>query len=575
MTSVNLFYYFCFVLMSSIRCQQRQNSPSSQLNTAALHSLSNRNVNSRQLDATTALLHHVENTRKCGNNLQRLRDIDLGPFWSAKLDTQVHKAIRLANSLNHLINSEPSTQQTGDSNAFRIYQSTQQQKQQEAHTSLNYYAKIIDSTFLSSLSHFIFSSNSLSAQETLSFNSANLRKNSAESIESASEQQKDSMSKLEKQTQSETDSVANDAFILGYGVVLFNSIKTNESPRCLFISNDETNVNKPPSVTESKACSEMNFQLNSESAFQGIDLNNQEFNKVFSNGNGNTLNDDQTNMCLNWFDSLRQRFKQFTDSTQFENTLKQMNYEKFLKMFLAEQQNKNLANSSLTKKSSIWCGPYYECSANKNEWILIYSLPLFNKDKQLKGALVFKFQTNKMDINQCESGDPIFANTHKCKSNSQCIFTPSNQFRSGSYRCKCRTGFVNTDVTLNAYDGRLLEKQYWLMKSMKNNTYMNDFNCLSCSTDECCSIDPNQFDKMLAMSSREMNFTELNAENIFWNCRKYNRTLRYVILIIQIVFIMITLSLAVIIFSSRQNKVIWQAVFINRFISFCILNSYL
>ena len=93
------------------------------LNAAAnSHSVSNRNVNSRLLDATTALLHHVENTRKCGNNLQRLREIDLEPFWSAKLDAQVRKAILLANSLNHLINSEPSTQQTGDSNAFSIYQ---------------------------------------------------------------------------------------------------------------------------------------------------------------------------------------------------------------------------------------------------------------------------------------------------------------------------------------------------------------------------------------------------------------------------------------------------------------------
>jgi hypothetical protein len=152
-------------------------------------------VNSNLLDATTALLHHVENTRKCGNNLQRLRDIDLEPFWSAKLDTQVRKAIRLANSLNHLINSEPTT---GDSESFNIYSSTAQ-KQQEAHSSLNYYTKIIDSTFLSSLSHFIFSSSSLNGQDTSSLLSVNAKKTffaNSESTESASGQIKENMESL-------------------------------------------------------------------------------------------------------------------------------------------------------------------------------------------------------------------------------------------------------------------------------------------------------------------------------------------------------------------------------------------
>ena len=85
--------------------------------------------------------------------------------------------------------------------------------------------------------------------------------------------------------------------------------------------------------------------------------------------------------------------------------------------------------------SSLWCGPYFECTdpLNKrtNDWILIYSLPLIDENMKLKGAVSIKLKLTNMDLNQCDNGDPVFAGTHKCKSNSECNYTPFNKFKLG------------------------------------------------------------------------------------------------------------------------------------------------
>jgi hypothetical protein len=275
-----------------------------------------------------------------------------------------------------------------------------------------------------------------------------------------------------------------------------------------------------------------------------------------------------TNNCQNWLKILRQSFQEFVAQqakTYNNNVYKTINYQTFLDMYLNSNKNFSLA---------IWCGPYYDCSTSfnaasvkqqteTNDWILLYALPLFDQEKIMRGATLIKLRLTKMDVNQCKNGDPVFSNTHKCKQNSECIFTPKGTFTSGNYKCKCKPGYINSNRKFSSYDGKTLENQYWLMKSMKNNTYATDFSCLPCFGKECCSgSEWNLFEKALSSvnsgqstSEDDDTIREYSESNIFWNCRKYNMTLRTIIFVVQICFVLVTISIAVVIFCFRQNKV--------------------
>jgi hypothetical protein len=113
-------------------------------------------------------------------------------------------------------------------------------------------------------------------------------------------------------------------------------------------------------------------------------------------------------------------------------------------------------------------------------WLLNFYLPLFNKEKAMRGAVLVKLKLNKMDINQCPNGDPVFANTHKCKPDSECVFSSLRSFRAGSYYCRCKKGFINGNGGFFSYNGTLMENEYWSMKNMKSNNYSTSYNCLPC-----------------------------------------------------------------------------------------------
>jgi len=457
--------------------------------------------------------------------------IYLEPLWSSKFISQIKKATRLANSINYIINNVNEDSSKNNNNDL-----------------LN--SNLIESNLLSSLSHFIFSQTSNDLHES---STAPISPLGSDMFQSSSEKEDALLN-----SNHEDKLHSHDPYIMGYGVILFLD---NDNPSCLYISKSTGNSNSKDNQNyekflKNKSCSALSYRNEASLASSNedaFDAKNEINENIILNDNnkflGNEIFDDSLQNCLNWYKNLKTSYDEF--NRLHVKKLEQVSYFQYLQKLL---DSKNFT-------SSLWCGPYYECILNDNQkseqdWILIYSLPLFDKAKALKGALTLKLKLTKLDINQCENGDPVFANTHKCKPNSNCMFTPTKSFKSGNYKCKCQTGFINSNGTLSSYDGTSLENQYWLMKSMKNNSYYNNFNCLPCLRNECCNLDLNLIDKNLLNMNDEESIKEfVSHSSLFWNCRTYNTTLRLVILIIQFIFIVVTISLAVIIFISRHNKV--------------------
>jgi hypothetical protein len=522
----------CLQISFSIQEADKNISNSNNNNNKLSASSSDQKLSSNQqnplLDAATAMFHHVENTKTCGANLEKLK-INLEPLWLYKFENQIKKTLKLTNSLNHLINNL-----NDDSSKHNHKHQHNINLNQNSSTLINFH--IIESHMLSSLNYFMFS------------NGNNL---------------KDFDNSLP---------YSNDPYIKGYGVVLFeNDDDQIENYKCLFINNENPNL-------RNKSCSALNLVVDPSSESQQSQTQDDLVfnNKMYSNGNDINSADDSSKNGRNWLKRLKQAYQEFFASQAKlynNNVYKTINYPTYLDMFL---------KSSMNFTKSLWCGPYYDCTSsslinfvsnsnvknniqqNQNDWILLYTLPLFGQDKQIRGAVLVKLVLTKMDINQCKNGDPVFANTHKCKVNSECVFIPKSTFTSGNYRCKCKSGFINSNRTFTSYDGKILENQYWLMKSMKNNSYNNDFNCIQCVGRECCNDnnDWSLFEKSLSLSTIEDEeiVREYTDSNIFWNCRRYNMTLRTIIFIVQIVFIIITISIAVVIFCFRQNKVTFYFV---------------
>ena len=87
--------------------------------------------NTKLMETVTSMFYHVENTRKCGDNLQTFK-LDLKDLWAEKFQAQIDKTFSLANSLNHLINNV------------------------DKDTSKKESVRIVESSLLPALSYFIF-----------------------------------------------------------------------------------------------------------------------------------------------------------------------------------------------------------------------------------------------------------------------------------------------------------------------------------------------------------------------------------------------------------------------------------
>ena len=343
------------------------------------------------LDATTAMFYHVENTKKCGNNLQ-IFNIDLKPFWNFKLKSQIKKTIRLANSVNLVLNNNDLNSQT----------------QANGKTREDLETYLIESNFLSSLSYFIFSQ---STKESLTPFKIE--------IEDKSYEERDTDETIySKQTH---NLINADPYIVGYGVVLYKNEKGSSKPKCLYIRKGHRN-------------SIGSFQTNNSCESMNIKFIDSQYGRPFINDYENEESEDpppDNHNCLNWSENLKSSYEDFMSKSSFSNkkdNLQSLNYDLFLEKLL---HNKEFTHSST---SPLWCGPFYDCSAGGNfkDWIVMFTLPIFDKDKKIMGAVVVKLNITNMDVNQCEQGDPVFYNTHKCKPNSNCVFSPSNSFKSGN-----------------------------------------------------------------------------------------------------------------------------------------------
>lgn len=523
------------ILLTSNSIQNPQKITSASKNQSSLESKSGHNK-----DKLTSMFYHIENTRKCGDNLQSF-DTNFKELWLSKFQTQIEKTFSLANSLNHLI-SNKDINQNNDQNS----------KMSDVH--------IIESNLLPALSYFLFTQSASSSNQI----------NNAATFD-----QKLNFDLKEKQAQ-EKSLKFYDPYLIGFGVLLFYNIEnapiefkdlknsgdsSKKIIKCFYLytksnSSDEIDANN---LIRNKAC----LALDSDSKDNPRNSPNPNFSfHSTENLSANSKTDEFYKNCNKWYDNLENAYDKALIKLQNSNETKYskgppLNYRKFLRKLL---QNKDFSES-------LWCGPYFECTnpakQETNDWILIYSLPLFDEHKKLKGAVSIKLKLTNMNVNQCVDGDPIFANTHKCKENSECVYHPINKFKLGSYSCKCKGGYINSNGNFSSYDGSTLENQYWLMKSVQNRSYIQSFNCLPCLGAECCHIDPHLIDSNLYSTiDSEMVKEYQNQLNIFWHCRKYNFSMRFSILFVQIIFIIITIFLSIVVFYSRQNKVIKHSMWI-------------
>ena len=183
---------------------------------------------------------------------------------------------------------------------------------------------------------------------------------------------------------------------------------------------------------------------------------------------GNLFILSSRSLLLDRYDNLEAAYSKASQRLQQQQQQQQPpgpNYKKFLRQLLGDKEF----------AASLWCGPYFECESPaghaSNDWILLYSLPLFDGARRLRGAASIKLRLTQLSLDQCASGDAPLAGTHKCKANSECVFAAGGgggQFRLGGYACKCRAGFINSEGNFSAYEGALLESGYWLMKSVQN-----------------------------------------------------------------------------------------------------------
>jgi len=329
------------------------------------------------IDTFTPIFYHVENTRKCGDNLETF-NVDLKPVWYHKFHSQIEKTFLLANSLNHLLNTNESI-----GNDIRI----------------------IESNLLPALSYFIFiKPNPAVFDSKIDPNLVN-------------ELRKQNLKKF------------YDPYLIGFGVLLFYDKPVMKNPmKCFYLytksnSTEEIDANN---LVKNKACLPLSDKEQTEGGPQKENENpNFSFHSMDSMSKNNNLNSFYKN-CNNWYENMANSYKKskIREDYDSENPTS-FSYKKYLRNILEDEE---LA-------SSLWCGPYFECNnpgkKNSNDWILIYSLPLFDMNKKLKGAVSIKLKITNMNINQCDSGDSIFAGTHKCKKNSDCVYTPKNKFTLG------------------------------------------------------------------------------------------------------------------------------------------------
>nr|XP_028558828.1 probable G-protein coupled receptor 179 [Podarcis muralis] len=104
-----------------------------------------------------------------------------------------------------------------------------------------------------------------------------------------------------------------------------------------------------------------------------------------------------------------------------------------------------------------WSPPFLECEDGKflPNWMVTLSSSFYglkpDLNPEFKGVLRMDVRIQKIDINQCASGQGWFANTHQCDLNStQCIPQENKGFVLGKYLCQCKPGFYRASRTFSS-----------------------------------------------------------------------------------------------------------------------------
>ncbi|XP_031686277.1 probable G-protein coupled receptor 158 [Oncorhynchus kisutch] len=109
-------------------------------------------------------------------------------------------------------------------------------------------------------------------------------------------------------------------------------------------------------------------------------------------------------------------------------------------------------DSYVTNRSGVrWAnGPFLECEDGRflPGWLLTLSTSFYGLKPDLspefRGVIRVDVNVQGLDVNQCDTGDAWFANTHQCnRTTMECEPITGQGFRLGQYCCRCREGYYS------------------------------------------------------------------------------------------------------------------------------------
>uniref|UniRef100_A0AAZ3QZM7 G-protein coupled receptors family 3 profile domain-containing protein n=1 Tax=Oncorhynchus tshawytscha TaxID=74940 RepID=A0AAZ3QZM7_ONCTS len=109
-------------------------------------------------------------------------------------------------------------------------------------------------------------------------------------------------------------------------------------------------------------------------------------------------------------------------------------------------------DSYVTNRSGVrWAnGPFLECEDGRflPGWLLTLSTSFYGLKPDLspefRGVIRVDVNVQGLDVNQCDTGDAWFANTHQCnRTTMECQPITGQGFRLGQYCCRCREGYYS------------------------------------------------------------------------------------------------------------------------------------
>ncbi|XP_044045473.1 probable G-protein coupled receptor 179 isoform X2 [Siniperca chuatsi] len=119
-------------------------------------------------------------------------------------------------------------------------------------------------------------------------------------------------------------------------------------------------------------------------------------------------------------------------------------------------------DSYVTNRSGVrWAGaPFLDCKDGcfVPGWMLTLSTSFYGLKPDLtpefRGVIRVDVNIQDIDLDQCATGDGWFADTHQCnRTTMECVPIPGRGFRLGQYCCRCKEGFYNPEIGVDADGG--------------------------------------------------------------------------------------------------------------------------